>query len=171
MDFMVGLPHTEKQYESIWLIVDRLTKYACFIPVNSTYSAEDYARIFIDNIVCRHSIPLSIISDRGAQFFISRFWRSLQQGLGTKEKLSTTFHSQIHGPSERTIQNLEICLELVSLISRKIGISICLWWSLLAIIVSIHPYPWLLIKSCIVGGVGLLLDRSKLVNLHFAVPI
>ena len=72
MDFVVGLPRTQKQYDSIWVIVDNLTKLTYFIPVMSTYSAKDYARIFIDEIVCRHGIPLSIILDRGAQF-ASRF--------------------------------------------------------------------------------------------------
>ena len=72
MDFVVGLPRTEKQYYSIWVVVDRLTRSAHFIPVKSTYSAEDYARIFIDEIVYQHGILLSIISDRGAKF-TSRF--------------------------------------------------------------------------------------------------
>lgn len=64
MDFVVGLPRTQKSYDSIWVVVDRLIKFARFIPVKSSYSAEDYARIFLDEIVCRHGIPLSIISDR-----------------------------------------------------------------------------------------------------------
>ena len=68
----------------------------------STYSAEDYARIFIDEIVCHHDIPLSIISDRGAQF-TSRFWRSFHKGLGIKVKLSTVFHPQTDDQVERTI--------------------------------------------------------------------
>ena len=72
MDFMVGLPRTQNQHDSIWVVVDRLTKSAHFVPVKSTYSAEDYARIFTDEIVCRHGTPSSIISDRGAQF-TSRF--------------------------------------------------------------------------------------------------
>ena len=63
MDFLVGLPQTQKQCDSIWVFVDRLTKFTHFIPVKSTYSAEDYARIFIDEIVYRHGIPLSIILD------------------------------------------------------------------------------------------------------------
>ena len=75
MDFVVGLPRTQTQYDSIWVVVDRLTKYANFIPIKCTYSFEDYARIFRDNIVCRHSIPLSIISDWGAKFS-SRLCRS-----------------------------------------------------------------------------------------------
>ena len=73
--FVVGFPRTLWKYDSIWVILDRLTKSSYFIPVNSTYSAEDYASIFIDEIVCRHGIPLSIISDRGEKFS-SRFWRS-----------------------------------------------------------------------------------------------
>ena len=68
MDFVVGLPLTQKSYDSIWVVVDRLTKSARFIPIKSAYSPEDYARIFLDEIVCRRGIFLSIISDRGAQF-------------------------------------------------------------------------------------------------------
>ena len=60
MDFVVGLPRTQRQYDSIWVVVNRLTKSSHFIPVKSTYSAEDYARIFIDEIVCFQSILLSI---------------------------------------------------------------------------------------------------------------
>ncbi len=68
MGFLVGLPRTEKKCNSIWVIVDRLTNSADFIPVKSTYSAEDYARNFTDEIVCRHDIPFYIILGRGAQF-------------------------------------------------------------------------------------------------------
>ena len=74
MDIVVGLARTKKSYDSIWVFVDRLTKSARFIPIKSTYSVEDYARIFLDKIMCRHGIPLSIMLDRGAQF-TSRFWR------------------------------------------------------------------------------------------------
>ena len=70
MDFVVGLPRTQKQYDSIWVIMDRFTKSAHFIPVKSTYSAKDYAWIFIDEIVSHHGIPLSIISDRGCTIHI-----------------------------------------------------------------------------------------------------
>ena len=63
MDFVLGLPRTQRPYDSIWVVVDRLTKSARFIPVKSTYSAENYARIFIDEIVFRYGIRLSIISD------------------------------------------------------------------------------------------------------------
>ena len=61
IDFVVGVPHTEKQYDSIWVVVDSLRKFAYFIPVKSTYPGEDYERIFIYEIVCHHDIQLSII--------------------------------------------------------------------------------------------------------------
>ena len=77
MDFVVGLPRNQKQHDSIWVIVDRLTKSTHFILVKSTYSVEDYARIFIDEMLCHHEIPLSIIIDRAAQFTF-RFGRSFQ---------------------------------------------------------------------------------------------
>ena len=68
MDFVVGLPQTCRQNDSIWVVVDTLRKLFHFITVKSTYLAEDYARIYIDDIVSLHVIPLSIIFDRGAQF-------------------------------------------------------------------------------------------------------
>ena len=102
IDFVVGLPRTHKQYNSIWVVVYRFTKCAHFIFINSTYSVEDYARIFIDNIVSRHGIPLSIILDQREQF-TSRYWRSVHKGLGTKVKLISAFHPQM----ERNIQTLE----------------------------------------------------------------
>ena len=86
MDFVVGLPRTRRQHDSFWVIVDRLTKSARFLPVKVSYSAEDYAKLYIKEIVKLHGAPLSIISDRGAQF-TSLFWRSFQSGLGTEVKL------------------------------------------------------------------------------------
>ena len=72
MDFIVGLPNTSQKHDSIWVIVDRLTKTAHFIPVNTTYHAKRYAEIYLDQIVRLHGVPKMIISDRGAQF-IARF--------------------------------------------------------------------------------------------------
>ena len=71
MDFVVGLPRTTKGYNSIWVIVDRLTKSAHFLPVNSKYSARQYAELYLDQIVTLHGVPLTIVSDRGS-VFISR---------------------------------------------------------------------------------------------------
>ena len=106
MNFVVGLPRTLRKFDAIWVIMDRLTKSAHFIPVLTKYSSERLAEIYIREIVRLHGIPVSIISDRGTQF-TSQFWRAVQQELGTRVELSTTFHPQMDGQSERTIQILE----------------------------------------------------------------
>ncbi|WMV13915.1 hypothetical protein MTR67_007300 [Solanum verrucosum] len=85
---------------------DRMTKSAHFIPVKVSYSAEDYAKLYLREMVRLHGVPLSIISDRGTQF-TSQFWKSFQKGLGTRVKHSTTFHPKIDGQVEHTIQTLE----------------------------------------------------------------
>ena len=68
MDFITGLPRTCRQHDSIWVNVDRVTKSSHFLAVKTTDSAEDYAKIYINEIVRLHGVPLSIISDRGPQF-------------------------------------------------------------------------------------------------------
>ena len=106
MDFVVGLPRTLRKFDAVWVIVDRLTKSAHFIPVVTTYTSERLAQIYIQEIVRLHGVPISIISDRGPQF-TSHFWRAVQSELGTRVELSTAFHPQTDGQSERTIQILE----------------------------------------------------------------
>ena len=106
MDFVTGLPRSQRRYDSVWVIVDRLTKSAHFLPVKTTYGVAKYAQIYVDEIVLLHGVPISIISDRGTQF-TSRFWRALHEALGTRLDLSTAFHPQTDGQSERTIQILE----------------------------------------------------------------
>ena len=91
MDFITMLPRTRRQHDSIWVIVDRMTKSSRFLAVKTTYLVEDYAKVYINEIVRFHGVPLSIISDRGPQF-TSHFWKSFQKGLGTQVNLSTTFH-------------------------------------------------------------------------------
>ena len=102
MDFMVGLPKILGKFDSIWVIVDRLTKSAHFIPVEVTYNAEKLAKLYISEIVRLHGVPVSIKSDRGTQF-TSMFWKTLHAELGTRLDLSTAFHPQTDGQSERTI--------------------------------------------------------------------
>ena len=92
MDFVMGLPRTQKQYDSIWEVVDRLTKSAHFILVKSTYLLEHYARIFKDEILCRHGIPLSIISDRGAQIHI-KVLEVIQKRVGYQGEAKHRFSS------------------------------------------------------------------------------
>ncbi|WVZ58247.1 hypothetical protein U9M48_008533, partial [Paspalum notatum var. saurae] len=106
MDFIVGLPRTQKGYNSIWVVVDRLTKVAHFIPVNTTYSGAKLAELYISRIVCLHGVPKRIISDRGSQF-TSRFWEQLHDSLETKLRFSTAYHPQTDGQTERTNQILE----------------------------------------------------------------
>jgi hypothetical protein len=83
MDFIVGLPLTARKKDSIWVIVDRLTKTAHFIAVHTTYSIQDYAELYINQIVRLHGIPKTIVSDRGTQF-VACFWEQLHESLGTK---------------------------------------------------------------------------------------
>ena len=105
MDFVVGLPKTQKGHDLIWVIVDRLTKSAHFLAVKNTYTVAQYAQMYLDSIVALHGVPVSIVSDRGSQF-TSRFWQKLQKAFGTKLDFSTAFHPQKNGQSERTIQSL-----------------------------------------------------------------
>jgi hypothetical protein len=106
MDFIVGLPRTQKGYNSIWVVVNRLTKVAHFIPVNTTYSSARLAELYISRIICLHGVPKKIISDRGSQF-TSRFWEQLHDSLDTKLRFSTAYHPQTDGQTERTNQVLE----------------------------------------------------------------
>ncbi|KAI3825397.1 hypothetical protein L1987_06880 [Smallanthus sonchifolius] len=105
MDFITKLPRTSSGYDNIWVIIDRLTKSAHFLPIREDYRVEKLARIYIDEIMSRHCVPLNIISDRDARF-TSRFWQSLQTALGTRLDLSTAYHPQTDGQTERTIQTL-----------------------------------------------------------------
>ncbi|KAL4559834.1 hypothetical protein LXL04_031980 [Taraxacum kok-saghyz] len=114
MDFVTQLPRTTKGYDSIWVIIDRLTKTARFLPIRENFKVEKLARLYINEIVSRHGIPLSIISDRDGRF-LSRFWQSLQAAMGTRLNLSTAYHPQSDGQSERTIQTLEDMLRACAL--------------------------------------------------------
>ena len=106
MDFVVGLPRRKSGNDSIWVIMDRLTKSAHFIPVKTTFTAERLARIFIQEIVRLHGVAESIVSDRGSTF-TSRFWRSFQEAMGTGLDYSSPFHPQTDGQTERVNQVLE----------------------------------------------------------------
>ncbi|GJT86431.1 putative reverse transcriptase domain-containing protein [Tanacetum coccineum] len=106
MDFVSGLPRTPSGYDSIWVIVDRLTKSAHFLPMKKTDSIEKLAQLYLKEIVCKHGVPTSIISDRDS-LFTSRFWKSLQEAMGTQLDMGTAYHPETDGQSERTIQTLE----------------------------------------------------------------
>ncbi|KAI3752357.1 hypothetical protein L2E82_24335 [Cichorium intybus] len=106
MEFITKLPKAPGGYDTIWVIVDRLTKFSHFQPIKETDRMEKLARIYLREIVRLHGVPISIISDRDSRF-TSRFWQSLQKALGTRLDMSTAYHPQTDGQSERTIQTLE----------------------------------------------------------------
>ena len=108
MDFVVGLPRSRDGYDSIWVIVDRLTKSAHFLPVKATYSV---AKLYVKHIVCLHGVHVSIEFDRGF-VFTSQFWQKLQEAMGIRLDFSTAFHPQTDGQSEKTIQTLEDMLRI-----------------------------------------------------------
>ena len=103
---MAELPLTRRKHDSIWVVVDRLTKSAHFLPIRTNYSLDKLAKIYIKEIVWLHGIPKSIISDRDPRF-TSRFWGKLQEALSTRLNFNTAFHPQTNGQSKRVIQVLE----------------------------------------------------------------
>ena len=106
MDFVSSFPFTQKKHDSVWVIVDRLSKSAHFLPVQLDYSMDRLAELYVNEIVRLYGIPLSIVSDRDPQF-TSRFWKELYSTLGTRLSFSRTFHPQTDEQSERVIQVLE----------------------------------------------------------------
>lgn len=112
MDFIVELPPSE-DFTTIFIVVDRLTKMAHFIPLQGTPSATETASAFIKEVVKLHGIPDSIVSDRGVQF-TSRFWRALCEALNIELRLSFAYHPQTNGQSERANQTLELYLRCFS---------------------------------------------------------
>src|SRR5262245_20372142 len=96
MDFVVGLPKSRRRHDAIWVIVDRLTKSAHFLPMSTTDSLETLSRLYVSEIVRLHGVPVSIVSDRDPRF-TARLWRGLQTQMGTALHLSTAFHPQSDG--------------------------------------------------------------------------
>ncbi|GJY20252.1 putative reverse transcriptase domain-containing protein [Tanacetum coccineum] len=118
MDFVMKLPKSSQGYDTIWVIVDRLTKSAIFVPIRETDPMDKLARMYLKEVVTRHGIPLSIICDRDPRF-ASNFWRSLQNALGTSLDMSTAYHPQTDGKSEKTIQTLEDMLRACAIDFRN----------------------------------------------------
>ncbi|GJS04072.1 putative reverse transcriptase domain-containing protein [Tanacetum coccineum] len=106
MDFITKLPKSSQGFDTIWVIVDRLTKSAHFLPIRENDPLDKLARLYLNRIVARHEIPVSIICDHDGRF-TSNFWRSFQKALGTDLSMSTAYHPETDGQSERTIQTLE----------------------------------------------------------------
>nr|GFA04773.1 retrotransposon protein, putative, Ty3-gypsy subclass [Tanacetum cinerariifolium] len=112
MEFINKLPRTRSGHDSIWVIVDRLTKSAHLLPVREDYKIEKLARLYINEIIARHGVPVSIIFDRDS-YFTSRFWKSLKKALGTRLDLSTAYYPEADGQKvgEGKLLGLEIVQE------------------------------------------------------------
>nr|GEV35217.1 putative reverse transcriptase domain-containing protein [Tanacetum cinerariifolium] len=106
MDFITKLPKSSQGFDTIWVIVDRLTKSAHFLPIKENDPMDKLARLYLDRIVTRHGTPVSIICDRDGRF-TSNFWKSFQKALGTNLDMSTAYHPETDGQSERTIQTIK----------------------------------------------------------------
>ncbi|GKD19611.1 putative reverse transcriptase domain-containing protein, partial [Tanacetum coccineum] len=102
-DFVTKLPRTSSEHDTIWVIVDRLTKSAHFLPIREDYKMDRLARLYLNEIVFRHSVPILIISDRDSRFTL-RFWQSMQEALETRLNMSTAYHPQTDSQSGVTFQ-------------------------------------------------------------------
>nr|GEY81793.1 putative reverse transcriptase domain-containing protein [Tanacetum cinerariifolium] len=106
MDFITKLSKSSQGFDTIWVIVDRLTKFAHFLPIRENDPLDKLARLYLNRIEARHGIPVLIICDRDGRF-TSNFWRLFQKDLGTDISMSTAYHPETDGQSERTIQTLK----------------------------------------------------------------
>jgi hypothetical protein len=117
MDFITGLPTTSRGFDSIWVIIDRLTKLAHFLPVKVKHSTVTLAKLYFERILSLHGVPRTIVSDRGPQF-VSKFWMELHKSMGTKVIHSSAYHPQTSGQTERVNQILEDMLRSCALTFR-----------------------------------------------------
>ncbi|GKD40187.1 putative reverse transcriptase domain-containing protein [Tanacetum coccineum] len=118
MDFVTKLPKTENGYDTIWVIVDRLTKSTHFLPMRENDPMEKLMNLYMKEVVTRYGVPVSIISDRDGRF-TSLFWQALHKALGTRLDMSTTYHPETNGQGERTIQTLEDMLRACKCLSDE----------------------------------------------------
>jgi hypothetical protein len=114
IEFIMGLPRTQSGYDSIWVIMDRLTKVAHFIPVKTTYSGPQLVELYMSRILCLHGVSKKIVSNRGTQF-TSKFWERLHETLDTQLRFSSTYHPQTDGQTKRVNQILEDMLRAYAL--------------------------------------------------------
>jgi hypothetical protein len=153
MDFIVRLPRTAKGFDSIWVIIDQLTKIAHFLPVKTKYPVVAYAEHYIARILSLHEVPKTIVSDRGPQF-VSKFWSELHKSLGTKLLHSSTYHPQTSGQTERVNQILEDMLRACVLEFPQNGMIVCHWQNFLIIPAIKRALRWHHLKHCTGDGVG-----------------
>nr|GEV98543.1 hypothetical protein [Tanacetum cinerariifolium] len=118
MEFNTKLPRTSSGHDTIWVIMNRLTKSAYFLPMREDYKIDKLARLYLNEIIARHGVLISIISDCDG-CFTSRSWQTMQVAFGTKLDMSMTYHPQIDGQSERTIQTLEYMLRAYAEVKER----------------------------------------------------
>jgi hypothetical protein len=111
MDMVVKLPRTKHGNDSVLVFVDRLSKYVHFIPTTEQLSARGFARLFVQNVVANHGLPQEVISDRGTTWN-NKFWKHVCRMVGVKHCMSTAYHPQTDGQTERTIQVLKDVLRM-----------------------------------------------------------
>jgi transposase InsO family protein len=155
MDFIVGLPRIAKGYDSIWVIIDRLTKIAHFLPVKVKYPVIAYAELYIAHILSLHGVPKTIVSNRGPQF-VSKFWEELHKSLGTKLLHSSAYHPQTSGQTEREeIRYLRTCCEHMFWSFHRNGMIAYHWRSSHTITAIKRASKWHPLKLCMDDGVVL----------------
>jgi hypothetical protein len=118
IDFIMGLSRTQSGYDSIWVIVDRLSKVAHVIPVKTTYYEPQLVELYMSRIVCLHGVPKKNVFDRGTQFIL-KLWERLPEIIDTHLNLSSTYHSLIDEQTERLNQILEEYAESLCSIVQK----------------------------------------------------
>ena len=109
MDFNTSFPKTQKGHDAIFVVIDRLSKFAHFLPIRESITASQLADLYVSRVISLHGVPLEINFDRG-RLFTSRLWQSFQNAMGTHLSFSTTFHPQSSGQVERVNQILEYML-------------------------------------------------------------
>ena len=163
MDFITGFPRSRRQHDSILVIVEKITKSAHFLLVKITYLAKDYTKLYNQEVVRFHGVPVSIISDRCAQFN-AQFLKSVQKCLGSRLDLSTAFHPHTDGQAYCSIPKLRRNVEsLCNKFQGKIGMIKYPSLSLLTKIIIIPTSKWLHMKLSMGECANLLLG-----GLHFA---
>jgi len=163
MDFVTHLPRATKGHDSFWVVVDRLKKCAHFLPMNHKWSMDKLAELYVRKVVRLHGVTESIVLDWDPRF-TSRFWHSLQVALGTHLRMSSAYHPQPEGQSERTIQSLKDLLSSCVLITWETGMTCYLWWSSSTIIVTTPVLVWHPMKHCMGEGVELHCASIKMVK-------
>ncbi|CAA0808379.1 Unknown protein, partial [Striga hermonthica] len=151
MDFVTGLPRSSEHRDAIWVVVDRLTKVAHFLPVSMNMSLDKLAEIYTRGIIRLDRVPVTIVSDRDTRFPI-RFWESLHKAMVTRLEFSLAYHPETDGQTERTIQTLEDMLRAL-VVDRGAK-----WESLLPLVefaynIILLLFKWLLTKHFTVVNV------------------